>query len=159
MSRWRRGRGQRLRRPRAASGWSRRRPQARARARVGVGTGGRQARAVLGRQRRNLAAAAATLRRRRRLCIRRCARRLRERQNEPMRARASVKIQYFRRSPRRPSDISLCSTAHLTAVGSCRLFFITSNSDPWPSDIKWSSDFSSFTVVGAVRFFRNGGME
>jgi hypothetical protein len=46
---------------------------------------------------------------------------LRERQNETMRARASVKIQYFRRPLRRPSDISLCPTTHLTVVGSSSL--------------------------------------
>jgi hypothetical protein len=43
--------------------------------------------------------------------------RLRERHNETKQARASVKIHYFRRPPRRPSDISLCPTAHMTAVG------------------------------------------
>jgi hypothetical protein len=58
---------------------------------------------------------------------------------------ASVKIPYFRWLPRRPPDISLCPTAHLTTVGhkfisdgpsdSRRLFIIISDNDPWPSDI------------------------
>jgi hypothetical protein len=41
----------------------------------------------------------------------------RQREMKPTRARGSVKILYFRRPPREPSDISLCPTAYLTAVG------------------------------------------
>jgi hypothetical protein len=37
--------------------------------------------------------------------------------NRRGRGGASVKILYFRRPPRRPSDISLCPTAYLAAVG------------------------------------------
>jgi hypothetical protein len=58
---------------------------------------------------------------------------------------ASVKIPYFRRCPRRPSDIRLCPTAVRRAVGhklmsdgqsdSRRLFTIIFDGSPWPSDI------------------------
>jgi hypothetical protein len=57
---------------------------------------------------------------------------------------ASVKILYFRRPPRRPSDISLCPMAYLTAVG--HKLMSDGHSDtlgcPWPSDISLYSTVS-----------------
>jgi hypothetical protein len=73
---------------------------------------------------------------------------------------ASVKILYFRRPPRRPSDISLCPMAYLTAVGhklmsdghsdSPRIYGVTFDGCPGPSDIRESSYFYCFTVVMAL---------
>jgi hypothetical protein len=107
--------------PRAASGRLRWRRWRRARAARRGGRGGRRARAVLGRWWSNLVAAAAAAESRRRddygggggdLAawaargrMKRCG------------LGASVKIPYFRRCPRRPSDIRLCPTAVRRAVG------------------------------------------
>jgi hypothetical protein len=127
----------------AASGWLRWR---RARAARQGERGGRRACAVLGRWWSNLAAAAAESRRREvygggsglaawaaRGRIKRCG------------LGAPVKITYFRRCPRRPSDIRLCPTAVRRAVGhklmsdgqsdSRRLFTIIFDGSHWPSDI------------------------
>jgi hypothetical protein len=127
----------------AASGWLRWR---RARAARQGERGGRRACAVLGRWWSNLAAAAAESRRREvygggsglaawaaRGRIKRCG------------LGAPVKITYFRRCPRRPSDIRLCPTAVRRAVGhklmsdgqsdSRRLFTIIFDGSHWPSNI------------------------
>jgi hypothetical protein len=122
--RWRRGRGQRLRRPRAASGrlrwrratsgWLRWR---RARAARRGGRGGRQAWAVLGRWCLAAAAAADSRRRSHGGGGGLGAYVLRAVEWNDAGSVASVKTPYFRRCPRRPSDISLCPTARLTAVG------------------------------------------
>jgi hypothetical protein len=71
--------------------------------------------------------------------------------------RPSVKIIYFRWPPRRPSDISLCPTACLTAVGhklmsegppdNPQIYYVTSDGCPTLSDIRELSDFYLFTVV------------
>jgi hypothetical protein len=111
--RWRRGRGQRLRRPRGCVGaalvllgrcWSYRATgaEARARARRRGRAGGR--REWLGRRCRAAAA----------MHTRASGRenRMNWRGRGP-----SVKFSYVRRAPRRPSDISLCLTACLRAVG------------------------------------------
>jgi hypothetical protein len=66
--------------------------------------------------------------------------------------RPSVKIFYFRRPPRRPSDISLYLTAYLTAVGhklmsdgpsdNPSIYYIISDGCPEPSDITLCPTFS-----------------
>jgi hypothetical protein len=103
-----------------ASGRLRWRRWHRARATRRGGRGGRRAQALLGRWWSNLAAAAAAESRRREVYgggggglaawaargrMKRCG------------LGASVKIPYFRRCPRRPSDIRLCPTAVRRAVG------------------------------------------
>jgi hypothetical protein len=132
------------------SGWSRRRPRARARARAGRrgGAGGRWE--TLGRRRRHLVAAAEARRRRQLLYYCGGGGWSCERAGETERMKrcghgASVKILYFRRPPRKPSDISLSPTSYLTAIGhkimsddhsdNPRMYRVTSDGCPWPSDI------------------------
>jgi hypothetical protein len=144
------GTGQRLRRARAASGQLRWRRDGHGgghglvlgRGR-GVGVGREVAGSRLGDGGGSSAAAAAALLRWRWLVMRASGRDI-ERMKRCGHG-ASVKIIYFRRPPRRPSDISLSPTAYLTAVGhklmsdshsdNPRTYLITSDGGPWPSDI------------------------